>query len=100
MDLSRDRLEAFVKDLCDLIQMNRHGDPIFWEDDSGIPHLHGLSIVQFIETSTIVCHPLPMLESVYLNIFSCKAFDASDASRFCREFWSAQAVKETLVVRT
>jgi S-adenosylmethionine/arginine decarboxylase-like enzyme len=80
--------------------MKRHGDPIFWEDYSGIPHLHGVSAVQFIETSTIVCHPIPMKKSLYLNIFSCKEFDTDDALKFCMGFWGAASEVHTVVPRT
>src|SRR3989338_1271755 len=86
-DLSKEKLTRFMVELCDRIKMVRHGEPIFWEDYSGIPHLHGISAIQLIETSNIVCHPLPMLKAVYLNIFSCKEFDPEDALKFCMEYW-------------
>ena len=69
-DLSKEKLARFMIELCDLIKMKRHGEPIFWEDDSNIPHLHGTSAIQLIETSNIVCHPLPLLKAVYLNVFN------------------------------
>lgn len=99
-DLSKEKLEKFFIDLCDLIHMKRHGDPIYWEDYSGIPHLHGISAVQFIETSTIVCHPIPMKNALYLNIFSCKEFNTDDALEFCRKFWRANNSVHTIVART
>lgn len=99
-DLSREKLTDFFVRLCDLIDMKRHGEPLFWEDDSGIPHLHGLSAIQFIETSNVVAHPLPMLRAVYLNIFSCKRFDTEKAKLFCQEFWRAESVVYGVVTRT
>lgn len=99
-DLSQEKLTTFFVRLCDLIQMKRHGEPLFWEDHSGIPHLHGTSAIQFIETSNVVCHPLPMLKAVYLNVFSCKAFDTEVAKRFSMEFWRAESVVYTVVTRT
>jgi S-adenosylmethionine/arginine decarboxylase-like enzyme len=66
--------------------MNRPGDPLFWEDGSNLPHLHGISAVQFIETSNIVCHALPLLKAVYLNLFTCKEFDTDDALGFCKTY--------------
>ena len=98
-DLSKEKLEKFLIELCDLIKMKRHGDPIFWEDYSGIPHLHGISAVQFIETSTIVCHPIPMKNALYLNVFSCKEFDIDDTLNFCKEFWKAKGAVHTVVDR-
>jgi hypothetical protein len=99
-DLSREKLTRFVVELCELIDMKRHGDPVFWEDTSDIPHLRGISAMQFIETSTIVCHPLPMLRAVYLNVFSCKKFDTDVALRWCMDFWGATSESHTVVPRT
>lgn len=99
-DLKRERLSEYFVMVCDLIEMKRHGEPMFWEDDSGVEHLHGVSAVQFIETSTIVCHALPLLGATYLNIFSCKPFDTAAARDFSVEFWGAESVVETTVTRS
>ena len=99
-DLSGEKLTKFFIELCDLIKMKRHGDPILWEDHSEIPHLKGVSGMQFIETSNIVCHPLPMLDATYINIFSCKEFDTDEALRFCVKFWGATSEVHTVVPRT
>ena len=98
-DLTREKLSHFVVDLCNRIDMKRHGDPIFWEDTSGIPHLHGISAIQLIETSNIVIHPLPILKAVYLNIFSCKEFDPDDALDFCMKYWGATSETHSVVIR-
>ncbi len=98
-DLSKDKLKRFFIELCDRINMTRHGDPVFWEDQSDIPHLKGISGFQFIETSNIVCHPLPLLKAVYLNIFSCKEFDTDDALKFCKKYWGATSATHTVVTR-
>jgi S-adenosylmethionine/arginine decarboxylase-like enzyme len=97
--LSRNMLESFFVQLCNLIRMKRHGEPLFWEDTSETPHLHGISAIQFIETSNIVCHPLPLLNAVYVNVFSCKEFDVDAAKRFSAEFWQAGTVAYTVVTR-
>lgn len=99
-DLDHQRLEIFLVALCDLIDRKRHGEPIVWQDDSGVRHLHGVSAVQFIETSTIVCHPLPMLGAAFLNIFSCKSFDPVAAREYGVQLWQARSVHETVLVRT
>jgi len=86
-------------ELCDLIDMKRHGEPVYWEDNSDIPHLRGVSGFQFIETSNVVCHPLPMLNAVYLNVFSCKEFDTEVALMFCMKFWGATSENHTVIPR-
>jgi S-adenosylmethionine decarboxylase len=99
-DLSREKLTDYFVQLCELIRMKRHGEPVFWEDHSNIPHLHGLSGIQFIETSNVVCHALPLLKAVYLNIFSCKDFDTEAAKRLSVEFWKASYCVFNVVTRT
>jgi len=98
-DLSREKLTTFFVQLADRIKMIRHGDPIFWEDHSDIPHLRGISAIQFIQTSNFVCHPLPMLNAVYLNVFSCKEFDTDDTLRFCMEYWGAKSENHAVLTR-
>ena len=98
-DLNRVKLKRFFIELCDLIKMKRHGNPVFWEDTSNIPHLRGVSGFQFIETSNVVCHPLPMLNAVYLNIFSCKEFNTKDALKFCKTFWGSTSDTHSVIVR-
>ena len=99
-DLSKEKLQRFFVELCDLIKMTRHGEPFYWEDTSDIPHLRGISGFQFIETSNVVCHPLPMLNAVYLNIFSCKSFNTDDALKYCVEFWGAISEVHSVIPRT
>ena len=98
--VNKEKLTEFFVTLCEKIDMTRHGDPLFWEDYSDLPHLNGVSAMQFIETSTIVCHPLPMLKYVYVNVFSCKEFDEQVALDYCVNFWQAKKEIHSLVVRT
>lgn len=97
--LTQEKLGQFLIDLVDRVKMVRHGEPLFWEDHSGNPHLEGISAVQFIETSNVVCHALPMLKAIYLNLFSCKPFDADDALKFSMEYWGATSENHTIVTR-
>ena len=96
---TREKLSRFFVELCQLIDMKRHGDPMFWHDDSSIAHLKGISAVQFIETSNIVIHCLEILEAVYLNIFSCKEFDVKKAERFSIDFFGAQEQRSMVIDR-
>lgn len=97
--LTKDRLTTFFIDLCTFIDMKRHGEPMYWEDYSGIPSLDGISAVQFVETSNIVCHALTIRKAVYLNIFSCKEFNPEDTLEFCKKYWGATSATHTVVVR-
>jgi len=56
------------------------------------PHLKGVSMVQFIETSTIVIHTLDDLKAVYLDLFSCGEFDGKAAAQFVADYFEGDIV--------
>lgn len=101
---NRDDLARFFRLLCKRIDMKPE-DLHFW-DDVGVspaerqtePHTKGTSAVQFILTSTIVVHALDLTGKVFVNVFSCKAFDAADAESFCVEFFRAESVANRAVI--
>ena len=101
----RSVIEKYFIELCDLIDMQMC-EIHFW-DDVGVPlieqqtqpHTKGTSAVCFILTSTIVIHTLDLLESAYINIFSCKAFDSDAAAEFTKQWFDARSCSKTLLER-
>ena len=93
---TRESIQLYFEQLCDLIDMQR--EELFFWDDVNVPeeerqtspHTQGTSAVQFILTSSIVIHALDQLEAVYINIFSCKAYDPKVAENFSVEWFSAR----------
>lgn len=102
---NRKTLKKYFEELCDLIDMERC--KLSWWDDYGLPiekqqtepHLKGTSAVQFIKTSNITIHTLDILKRVYLNIFSCKDFDADKAAEFSKGFFQGTIVNEKTIER-
>lgn len=102
---TRSALGRFLRDLCGLIDMERC--ELFWWDDHGLPaeeqqtepHLKGTSAVQFIMTSNITIHTLDLMGNVYLNIFSCKNFDAKKATDFSRKFFEGRLASARTIIR-
>ncbi|KKT27979.1 MAG: hypothetical protein UW12_C0011G0007 [Parcubacteria group bacterium GW2011_GWF1_43_9] len=102
---NRKEIARYFRELCDLIEMQRD-DMHFW-DDVGVPkkdrvtlpHLVGTSAIQFIMTSNVTIHTLDILKRVYLNIFSCKDFDAKIAAEFSRKFFGGKIVTSKVVIR-
>ncbi|MCH8149930.1 MAG: S-adenosylmethionine decarboxylase [Planctomycetes bacterium] len=102
---TRDGIEQFCEELCELIDMERC-DLHFW-DDLGVPEderqtdpkTKGTSAVQFILTSTIVIHTLDLMKTVYVNIFSCKEFDADEAAQFTANWFDSKDWTKQLVTR-
>ena len=92
---TRASITEYFEKLCELIDMERE-DLHFWddvglseEDKQTSPHMQGTSAVQFILTSSIVIHTLDQLGAVYINMFSCKAFDPKAAEQFSIEWFGA-----------
>lgn len=95
---TRASIKKYFVDLCILIDMQR--SKLTWWDDYKVPleerqtepHLKGTSAVQFILTSNIVIHTLDLLGAVYINIFSCKDFDAIAAKKFTEDWFKGKIV--------
>jgi S-adenosylmethionine/arginine decarboxylase-like enzyme len=102
---NRTELEKYFTEMCDLLDMEKCA--LFWWDDHGLPpeecqtepHLKGTSAVQFIMTSNITIHTLDILKRVYLNIFSCKEFDAMEAMKFSLKYFDGAIISFHVVER-
>jgi S-adenosylmethionine/arginine decarboxylase-like enzyme len=102
---NRESLDGYFDKLCKAIKMQkceRH----FWDDvdvpeseKQTSPHTKGTSAVQFILTSTIVIHTLELLKSAYINIFSCKAFDAQLAEQITKDWFGAESCSGHFIER-
>jgi len=102
---NRDGIEIYFDELCHSIKM----EPckLVWWDDLYTPkkdkvtepHLVGTSAVQFIKTSNITIHTLDILKRVYVNIFSCKEFNASYAKRYTKNYFGGKIVASTIIKR-
>ncbi|MHA2427563.1 MAG: S-adenosylmethionine decarboxylase [Candidatus Hermodarchaeia archaeon] len=97
--ITTDNLKEFVTQVIRLSDMKPHGDPVIWEDlEATEPHLTGISIFQWIQTSDIVIHALTT-GLVLFNLFSCKPFDPQQIADFGKDFWKANKVDLTTVTR-
>lgn len=102
---NRHDIDRFFAGLCEVIDMKPE-DRHFW-DDLGVPedqkqiepHTKGTSAVQFILTSSIIIHTLDLLGDVYIDIFSCKLFDVSEALNFSIKFFNAKKHTATPITR-
>ena len=79
-------IKEFVVKLCELIEMKRFGETLvvhFGEDE----RVAGYSMVQLIETSLISAHFANQTNTVYLDVFSCKAYDPEVVKEFSQNFF-------------
>lgn len=96
---SREKIVGFVKELCDLIQMKRYGEP--WAERFGLAKVEtaGHTVVQLIETSSIVAHFSEFKRSVYFEIFSCKPYNKDQVVEFAKNYFKADRVVENFLER-
>jgi S-adenosylmethionine/arginine decarboxylase-like enzyme len=102
---TRESISGYFERLCELIDMKREVLH-FWddvgvpdEDKQTLPHTQGTSAVQFILTSSIVIHALDQLGAIYINIFSCKAYDPKLAEQFTVEWFGASDCSARFIER-
>ena len=105
---TRDSLQQFFVELCERIDMERC-DLHFWdyadlsaEEDAEArknPHTYGVSAVQFIITSSIVVHSLPLLKSCFVNVFSCKPFDQDAVVQFAEDWFDGVTADRHFIER-
>jgi S-adenosylmethionine decarboxylase len=101
----RKSIKGYFVEICKKIDMKR--SKLTWWDDYKVPeeerqtepHLKGTSAVQFIMTSNITIHTLDLLGAVYVNIFSCKGFDAEIAKKFTAEWFKGNIVNSHQIDR-
>lgn len=102
---NRKALRRFFKELCAILDMKRE-DLHFWdykghkaEYNKAPAHLKGTSAIQFIRTSNITVHTLDKTQKVFINIFSCKAYDTDKAADFCRRFFRGVIYSRSTIIR-
>lgn len=102
---NRRYIRRYFIELCDLIDMERcklawwdyFWTPWFWRSKD--PKTYGISAVQFIMTSNVTVHTLPLLHTIYINVFSCKDFDQASVEYFTSNWFSGQVVQSLVVER-
>ena len=84
-----DVIRRLVPTLIDAIGMRAHG-PLHLER-FGDADLEGWSAMQFIETSSITLHADEVYGRCFIDVFSCKPFDAHDAVAIARAAFGGSA---------
>ena len=92
-------IREFGRELCKVIDMIPYGEPLTPYFGENCEHTKGYSLLQFIETSSIVGHFSEGTGACYLNIFSCKAFDPKVAEDFSVEYFGAKHCVARFVTR-
>ena len=93
-----EKIQEFIIQLCDLIDMKRFGDPTIVHFGP-CAKVAGFSMTQLIETSLVSGHFANETNSAYLDIFSCKEYGPEKTAKFCKEFFGAQSMNFTVAFR-
>lgn len=91
-------IENFVCDLVKRIDMVPYGPPKLEYFGKKEPKLAGWTVVQLIETSSIVGHFCDMGDC-YLDIFSCKYFDIDVALECIQDYFNFQNLDHLFLTR-
>lgn len=87
----------FVGNLVENIGMVAFGKPIL--KHFGTHDLAGYSLVQLIETSAVTGHFVDSTGDFYLDVFSCKPFDAEEAIKIINDSFRPQALSKMVITR-
>ncbi len=96
---TEETIRKFSPELCKVIDMIPFGEPqtpYFGENNE---HTKGYSLIQFIETSSITGHFSEGTGAAYINIFSCKPYDAKAAEDFTIKYFGAKYCKARFIIR-
>ncbi len=94
---NKKEIKKFIQKLCQLIKMKKVGPTRVKKFGKG--NLKGYSAFQFIETSSITCHFDEIQNRAFIDVFSCKNFNAQKANNFSKEFFDAKNTKLKLFIR-
>ena len=83
-------LRTYAREAVHLLDMKAYGEPVLSHFGHDSPITSGYTLVQLIETSSITGHFSEGSWSAFINIFSCKPYDAKKAREHASEFFDAQ----------
>ena len=88
----KESIRAFVAELVDAIDMVAYGEPIIEHFATHSQAATGYSLVQLIETSAISAHFSDHNRDLYLDVFSCKAFDRNIVVRVVDKYFAPKSI--------
>ena len=90
-------IELFTNDLVQRIDMKAYGRPLIQHFGEG--NKSGYTLVQLIETSNITAHFCDQTGDAYLDIFSCRAFDAGVAQNVIATWFKPESMDCKVIER-
>lgn len=94
-----DTIREFSKTLVERIDMKAYGEPQVVHFAEHAADKSGYTLVQLIETSNICAHFVDESGDLYLDVFSCKEFDAETVMNTVAEFFNPTGGSAYMVER-
>ena len=95
---SKSNIWAFVRTTIKRVNMKAHGDTIIENLLPGTDN-EGYSVLQMITTSNITAHFVNKTGDAYIDLFSCKEFEAEIVIATVKEFFSPTGIKLNSIER-
>jgi len=95
---SKKKIEEYIITACNGIKMERYGNPMVKKFPGGERWGVGYSFLQFLTTSSMAGHFINEGGIAFLNIFSCKEYDAEKAAKFAEQFFKPNKIKSKLII--
>jgi len=92
-------IKKFIKDTIESIEMIAHGDPQIEYLLPGTDN-EGYSVLQMITTSNLTAHFVTKSKSAYIDVFSCKEFDANIAEEKVKEYFNPKQINGRFLTRS
>ena len=83
----KENILDWSKELIQAIDMVAYGEPIIEHFATHSHEAAGYTLLQMIETSNIAAHFAENIGQVYIDVFSCKAFDVELALGICKKYF-------------
>ena len=83
----KENILNWSKELVHAIDMVAYGDPVIEHFATHSHEAADYTLLQMIETSNIAAHFAENIGQVYIDVFSCKAFDVEAALGICKKYF-------------
>ncbi len=84
----KENILNWSKELVQAIDMVAYGKPVIKHFATHSHEAAGYTLLQMIETSNIAAHFAENIGQVYIDVFSCKAFDVQVALGICKKYFN------------
>jgi hypothetical protein len=95
----KDHMRSFIKELVPAIDMIAFGEPWIEHFATHAADKAGLSFCQMIETSNIAGHFVDSTGDFYIDVFSCKPFEAKIVEDLVDEYFAPEKKKSSMITR-